>query len=273
MDTHPHLDDLQEMARQAGRILADGYEQQHTIAFKGKIDLVTEIDRRSEDLLLAEISRRYPGHRVLAEESGGADGGGQQWYIDPLDGTVNYAHGVPFFCVSIGYAVDGQLALGVVYEPLRDEMFVAERGKGAWLNGRRLAAAAAAELNQALLVTGFPYSVHTSANNNLPQFAGMVTRSRGVRRLGSAALDLCYVAAGRLDGYWEISLKPWDLAAGALIAEEAGAKVTTLDGAANILVEPYSILAANPLMHARMLAELQRISSETAVGHSLTRPS
>jgi myo-inositol-1(or 4)-monophosphatase len=273
MDTHPHLDDLQEMARQAGRILADGYEQQHTIAFKGKIDLVTEIDQRSEDLLLAEISRRYPGHRVLAEESGGTDGGGQQWYIDPLDGTVNYAHGVPFFCVSIGYAVDGQLTLGVVYEPLRDEMFVAERGKGAWLNGRQLAVAAATELEQALLVTGFPYSVHTSANNNLSQFAGMVTRSRGVRRLGSAALDLCYVAAGRLDGYWEISLKPWDLAAGALIAEEAGAKVTTLHGAANILVEPYSILAANPLMHARMLAELQRIASETAVGYSLTRPS
>jgi len=261
MDKHPHLDDLQEMARLAGRILADGYEQQHTIAFKGETDLVTEIDRRSEDFLLAEISRRYPGHRVLAEESGGGDGGTHQWYIDPLDGTVNYAHGVPFFSVSIGYALAGQLTLGVVYDPLRDEMYAAGRGQGAWLNGRRLAVAAAAELNQALLVTGFPYNLRTSKRNNLREFAGMITLSRGVRRLGSAALDLCYIAAGRLDGYWEISLKPWDLAAGALIAAEAGARVTSLVGGENLLTEPYSVLAANPALHTRMLAELSRISA------------
>jgi myo-inositol-1(or 4)-monophosphatase len=261
METLPEIGDLEAMARLAGNVLAAGYEQEHRIDFKGEIDLVTEVDRRSEELLLAEINRRFPGHQVLAEESGGTDGGAQQWYIDPLDGTVNYAHGLPFFCVSIAYAVEGVPSLAAVYEPLRDEMFLAVRGEGAWLNGRALGGAKAAGMNDALLVTGFPYDIRTSRRNNLREFAGMATRCRGLRRLGSAALDLCYVAAGRLDGYWELSLKPWDLAAGALIAAEAGARVTSLLGDERILVEPYSVVAANPHLHRQLLEELAEIAA------------
>ncbi len=258
MEKIPVLADVEAMARQAGTILAAGYEQQHQIDFKGEIDLVTEIDRRSEEFLVAEVFRLFPDHQVLAEEGGGSDGGARQWYIDPLDGTVNYAHGVPLFCVSIAYASHGVVQLAAVYEPLRDEMFLAERGCGSWLNGRRLAVATASELRNALLVTGFSYDIRSNRRNNLAEFAALATSCRGMRRLGSAALDLCYLAAGRLDGYWELSLKPWDLAAGALIALEAGARVTTLNGSDSLLVEPYSIVAANPALHRQLLAALSR---------------
>lgn len=256
---NPTLADLEALARGAGAILRAGYEQDHQVEFKGVIDLVTEVDHRSEAYLLAEIRRRFPGHAILAEESGGAPGAqADQWYVDPLDGTVNYAHGVPFFCVSIAYAHAGQVALAAVYDPLREELFTAARGEGAWLNGRRLRASTVSDLRQALLVTGFPYDTWTTAENNLENFARFSLLSQGVRRLGSAALDLCYVAAGRLDGYWELSLKPWDVAAGGLIASEAGAIVTNLRGTADYLSPPQSILAASPGLHARMLELLQK---------------
>lgn len=254
----PTLADLERLARQAGRILSDGYEKDHQVDFKGVIDLVTEIDHASEAFLIGEISRLFPGHSFLAEESGASQAQGEcLWIIDPLDGTVNYAHGVPLFCVSIGYSFQGQVVLGTVYEPLRDEMFSAERGKGAWLNGRALKASQAPELQKSLLVTGFPYDAWHAVPSNFDLFAKLGKMTQGVRRLGSAAIDLCYVAAGRLDGYWELSLSPWDVAAGGLIAEEAGALVTTVRGAPEYLQRPVSVVAANPLLHPKLLAELQ----------------
>ncbi|MFH0783969.1 MAG: inositol monophosphatase family protein [Pseudomonadota bacterium] len=257
MESQPILEDLHQLAEQAGEILAAGYEKEHTLAYKGEIDLVTEIDHRSEEFMVGELRRRFPGHQVLAEESGGKDGGRHQWYIDPLDGTVNYAHGVPFFCVSIAYAVDGRLTLAAVFDPMRRELFTAECGKGAWLNGRRLTIGRGTELSRSLLVTGFPYDIRETVQNNLEHFGRFAKISQGVRRLGSAALDLCYVAAGRFDGYWELSLKPWDLAAGALIALEAGATVTAVDGGGECMSPPYSVLAAVPEIHGKMLLTLQ----------------
>jgi myo-inositol-1(or 4)-monophosphatase len=258
MELAPSLADLERMARQAGRILSDGYEKEIQVSYKGAIDLVTEIDHRSEEYLLGEVSRLFPGHHVMAEESGGADGGEDQWYIDPLDGTVNYAHGVPMFSVSIAYARAGELTLAAVYDPIRDELFTAERGKGAWLNARPLWVSSATELQRSLLVTGFPYDIVRTPRNNFDHFARFALLTQGVRRLGSAALDLGYIAAGRFDGYWELSLKPWDLAAGALLVREAGGLVTKVDGSPDLLSAPLSVLAANPVIHEKMLKELHR---------------
>jgi len=255
----PTLHDLETLARQAGRLLREGFGRHHHVAHKGVIDLVTEMDHRSEALLLEAIRRRFPTHRVLAEESGGLAGDdGDLWFVDPLDGTVNYAHGVPIFSVSIAYAHRGEVQLGVVYDPLRDECFAARRGGGAFLNGEPIQVSAVDDLDQSLLVTGFPYDIRTNPENNLDWFATFALRTQGVRRLGSAALDLCYVAAGRFDGYWEIRLKPWDVAAGGLIAAEAGARVTNLHGGADYLSPPQSILAANPALHAQMQAVMRQ---------------
>lgn len=254
----PSLADLENLARQAGDVLRAAYEQEHHVDYKGAIDLVTEVDRRSEALILREIRRLFPGHRVLAEESGGVAGSdGYMWYVDPLDGTVNYAHGVPFFSVSIAYAQEGVTRLGVVYDPLRNELFAAERGAGAWLNGRPIRPSAVADLGKSLLVTGFPYNAWVTPDDNVGNFARFSKCTQGVRRLGSAALDLCYIAAGRLDGYWELTLHPWDVAAGGLIAEQAGARVTDLLGRPDYLSPPNAILAAAPGIHAAMLQVLQ----------------
>ncbi len=253
----PTLTDLERLARQAGHILRASYTRAHQVEYKGVIDLVTEVDHQSEAFLLGEIQRLFPGHRIMSEEAGLIPGGeGDLWLVDPLDGTVNYSHGVPFFSVSIAYAHNGSVTIGVVYEPLRDELFSAERGGGASLNGQRLSVSSASDLNTSLLVTGFPYDIRTTAHDNLDHYARFAKLSQGVRRLGSAALDLCYIAAGRFDGYWELSLKPWDVAAGGLIAEEAGAATTTLDGEPDYLTPPCSLLAAPPRLHARMLAIL-----------------
>lgn len=254
----PTLSDIQSLARAAGKILRDGYETDHDVQFKGVIDLVTEIDHQSEKFLLGEIARRWPESRVLAEESGESGRGEMLWYVDPLDGTVNYAHGVPIFCVSIAVAWNGQTRLAAVYDPMRDELFSAERGRGTHLNARPLKVTRVAELEKSLLVTGFPYDMWTAVPNNLEYFGRFARMTQGVRRLGSAALDACYVAAGRFDGFWELSLKPWDVAAGGLIAEEAGARVTDLRGGADYLSPPQSILAAGRELHAKMLEVLNR---------------
>lgn len=254
----PSLSDVESLARAAGKILHDGYEKDHDVQFKGVIDLVTEIDHQSEKFLLEEIHRRWPQSRVLAEESGESGQGEMLWYVDPLDGTVNYAHGVPVFCVSIAVAWDGQTRLAAVYDPMRDEMFSAERGRGAQVNSRPLNVTRVAELEKSLLVTGFPYDMWTAVPNNLEYFGRFARTTQGVRRLGSAALDACYVAAGRFDGFWELSLKPWDVAAAGLIAEEAGARVTNLKGEPDYLSPPQSILAAGPLLHEKMLAVLNQ---------------
>jgi len=249
----PTLPDLERLARQAGEILRAGYEREHQINYKGLIDLVTEVDRQSEAFLLAEVQRAFPGHQIVSEEIGMVPGSpGDQWWIDPLDGTINYAHGVPLFSVSIAYAHNGVMQLGAVYDPCRDELFSAERSQGARLNGRPIHVSPTAELQRSLLVTGFPYDAWSSPHNNLNYFGRFTRITQGVRRLGSAALDLSYVAAGRFDGFWELSLNPWDVAAGGLIAAEAGAQVTTLDGAPDYLAPPGSILAASPVLHAKI---------------------
>lgn len=253
----PTLLDLESIARQAGEILRQGFGKANQIGYKSLIDLVTEMDRRSEAFILGEIQARYPQHHILAEESGESGGDREHlWYVDPLDGTVNYAHGIPIFSVSLAYARHQQLELGVVYAPMLDEMFTGEHGKGAWLNGERLEVAQASDLDHSLLVTGFPYDVRTNPTN-LEYFRRFALRSQGLRRLGSAALDMAYIAAGRFDGYWEPGLHAWDLAAGALIAEEAGARVTALDGGPFRLSPPISVLAASPAVHDLMLSVLQ----------------
>jgi myo-inositol-1(or 4)-monophosphatase len=260
MPRTPNLKDIEEMARGAGEILREGYrarpgnEPRIRIDHKSAIDLVTEYDRRSEAYLLNEIGRRFPGDRVVTEESGVVKGSDCcQWFLDPLDGTTNFAHGIPMFAVSIGYAQDSVTRFGVVYDPLRGELFTAERGLGAFLNGKPLRVADTRELAHSLVVTGFPYDIRTNPDNNLDHYNRFSLECLAVRRMGSASLDLCYLAAGRFDGFWELRLSPWDVAAGGLIAEEAGARVTALDGSPGYLIPPYSILAAAPAIHPQML--------------------
>jgi len=255
----PTLTYIENLARRSGEILRAGYNQEHQVGYKGVIDLVTEVDHQSEAYLLGEVQRDFPEHHIFSEESGIIQGDVENiWHIDPLDGTVNHAHHIPIFCVSIGYAFQGALTLGVVYDPLRDEMFTAERGKGAYLNGKQLNASAVAELQRSLLVTGFPYDTWNTKLDNFANFEKFGKLTQGVRRLGSAALDLSYVAAGRFDGFWELSLKPWDVAAGGLICQEAGAVVTNIRGGADFISAPQSILATTPGIHARMLEELRQ---------------
>ena len=255
----PSLSYVENLARQAGAILRAGYDTEHQVGYKGVIDLVTEVDHQSEEFLLGEIQEKFPDHHIFSEESGIIQGNDEHiWYVDPVDGTVNYAHHIPIFCVSIGYAFRGALTLGAVYEPMRDEMFLAERGKGASLNGRTLRVSSVTELQRSLLVTGFPYNAWDTPQDNFDNFVKFGKLSQGVRRLGSAALDLCYVAAGRFEGFWEMALNPWDVAAGGLIAEEAGARVTNVTGDPDYLSAPQSVLACTPGIYARMLEELGR---------------
>jgi myo-inositol-1(or 4)-monophosphatase len=255
----PTLTDLEVLARAAGGILRTGYQREHEISYKGIIDLVTEVDHQSEAYLLGEIQRRFPESHIVTEESGVIEGNREAiWYVDPLDGTVNYAHNIPIFCVSIAFALNGATHLAAVYEPMRDEMFTAERGKGAFLNGRPIKPSAAADLQHSLLVTGFPYDAWNTPQDNFANFARLGKLSQGVRRLGSAALDACYVAAGRLEGFWELSLKPWDVAAAGLIAEEAGAIVTNKDGLPDYISAPQSIIAAAPGVHAHLMSALHQ---------------
>ncbi len=261
----PTLFEIEILARQAGLILRNGFGQVHQVDYKGAIDPVTEVDRQSEAFLLGEIQRRFPEHTVVAEESGGVAGqASRRWYIDPLDGTVNFAHGLPIFSVSIAYAEDGQMRLGVVYDPMRDECFSAEAGQGAWLNGSPLQVSGTQTLDRSLLVTGFPYDIRTSPHTNLENFSRFSLAAQAVRRLGSAALDLCYVAAGRIDGYWEHGLAPWDIAAGSLIAREAGAMVSDIEGGQDFMQPPHSILAAPVGVHAQMLQLLSCLATDEA---------
>lgn len=254
----PTLNHVIEIARKSGGILREGFGKQHQVEFKGEIDLVTEVDHQSEAFILGEINKRFPNHTIFSEESGERAGSAEDvWYVDPLDGTLNYSHGLSFFAVSIAYAHASQLTLAAVYDPMADEMFACERGKGAQLNGKAIQVSKASELKSSLLVTGFPYDAWTNPVNNFAEFQRFSMRTQGVRRLGSAALDLCYVAAGRLDGFWEIRLNAWDVAAGGLICQEAGGLVTDIRGGPGFLSKPQSILAANPGLHSKMMAVLR----------------
>jgi myo-inositol-1(or 4)-monophosphatase len=253
----PTLNELETLARGAGKILRAGLGTKMRVDYKGEINPVTEMDHRAEAFLIEGIHSRFPEHHIITEESGriaGANGWqGPRWYIDPLDGTVNYAHGVPMFAVSLAYAEDGLVQLGVIYDPMMDECFSAERGRGAWCNGQPIQASATPDLDHSLLVTGFPYDIRTTPQHNLNHFNRLAKMTQGVRRLGSAAIDLCYVACGRFDGYWELQLAAWDVAAGGLIAQEAGATVTRCDGSADFIGPPASILAANPHIYPHIL--------------------
>ena len=245
-------DAASEWAREAGAVLLEGYGKTHAPEHKGRVDLVTEYDRRSETLLLARVRERFPNHEILAEESGEHEASGPvRWLIDPLDGTTNYAHNYPFFAVSIGAESSDGLVTGVVYDPVRDELFAAARGKGATLNGRPIRVTGAARLEDALLVTGFPYAIREHPEPALALFRAFLLRAQGIRRDGSAALNLCYLACGRFDGFWEEDLSPWDMAAGVLIVREAGGLVTDWDGGA-FRLDGRRILASNGALHEPM---------------------
>ncbi len=249
-----------EAARRGGAVLRERWGQVRTIELKGGIDLVTDADRASEAALLEFLRGRFPGAAVLAEESGasGAGEGGLRFYVDPLDGTTNYAHGVPHFAVNVAVADAAGLAAGATYDPLRDELFTGGRGLGAFLGKERLRHSGRAALGGSLLVTGFPYDVHEKYEYPLALFGAFIRKARAVRRFGSAALDLAYVAAGRFDGFWELDLKPWDLAAGIVIAREAGATVVDLDGGERML-ETGDIVSAAPALVAPMLAVIASV--------------
>jgi myo-inositol-1(or 4)-monophosphatase len=238
----------ERVARAAGQVLVERFHQARTVEFKGATghaDLVTDADRASEELILSMLAREVPTHAVLAEESGGRGQGDWRWYVDPLDGTVNYAHGVPHFSVTLAVEGPAGLEAACTFDPLRGELFSAARGQGATLDGRPLRCSAATSLDDALMASGFPYDLRQRAPLVLGLFERVVVRTQGMRRFGSAALDLAWLAAGRFDGYWEFGLKPWDSAAGALLVREAGGHVARLDGAP---YEPQGpdVLAAAP---------------------------
>ena len=249
-----------QTAQDAGRILAERFGRLIRIDHKGDIDLVTEADLAAEHLIVERIRSYYPRHAILAEESGSSatlyegQEGQWRWIIDPLDGTTNYAHGYPCFCVSIALEHAGQLVIGVIHNPLRDETFAAERGSGATLNGRRMRVSETSDLNQALISTGFPYDVRVRSDF-ARHFTNFIMHAQAVRRDGSAALDLAYVACGRFDGFWEEGLRPWDVAAGAVLIEEAGGRVSRYDNSTLDIYTP-PIMASNGLVHEAMMRVL-----------------
>jgi len=248
-----------QTARDAGRLLADRLGRISQIQNKGEIELVTEVDVASEQLIIDRIKTRHPRHTILAEESGESidsalSQGEWKWIIDPLDGTTNFAHGYPCFCVSIALEHNGTIEIGVVYDPMRDEMFAAERGQGASLNGKPMRVSQIDNLNRALLCTGFPYDVR-ERSEFARHFTSFIMNAQAVRRDGAAALDLAYVACGRFDGFWEEGLKPWDVAAGVLLIEEAGGRVSNYDNSPFSIYRP-PILASNGLLHQEMMRVL-----------------
>lgn len=250
-----------DAARRAGDLLRGELGSPRSIAFKGSpTDLVTEMDARAEGLIVDALRRAFPDDAILAEERGSEPGrSGRRWIIDPLDGTTNYAHGMPVFGVSIALQIGGRVAVGVVFDPGRDELFTAERGRGAFVNERRLTVSATPTLNLSLLATGFPHNVRETAENNFRQYTAFSLRSQGVRRMGSAVTDLAYVAAGRYDGFWDLRLGPWDAAAGSLMVEEAGGRVTNLTGGALDIDAP-ALVASNGRIHDEMLRTLREIT-------------
>lgn len=253
-----------EAALEAGKIQRERSDRVGKITYKGEIDLVTEVDLLCEQEIIGRIKKQFPDHDILAEESGATKGSsGHRWIIDPLDGTVNYSHGFPSYCVSIALEIDGEAELGVIYSPRLDELFVAEKGKGSTLNSKPISVSSVVSIKKSLLITGFAYDVARSDNDNLDHFRNFIKESQAVRRMGSAALDLCYTAMGRAEGFWELNLNAWDVAAGSLIVLEAGGKVTRFDGD-RFRFEDREILATNGLVHQPMMDVLKRGKSGDA---------
>jgi myo-inositol-1(or 4)-monophosphatase len=263
-NSHDFLPAMAEIAREAGALLMDYFRQHVKVEYKGDADLVTVADRKSEALIRERIRQHWPTHDILGEEGGLQDTGSDyRWYVDPLDGTTNFAHGFPVFCVSLGLDYKGKRIAGVVYDPTRDELFTAEQGSGAYLNRQRIHVSAIANLAESLMATGFP-SHKRHKNPNIFFYHHITLHTHGVRRAGSAALDLCCVACGRFDGFWEFNLNPWDTAAGVLIVEEAGGKVTDFKGGP-FQLNSRETLASNGLVHEALLSEFAQIFG----GHDL----
>ncbi|MCI0422827.1 MAG: inositol monophosphatase [Acidobacteria bacterium] len=253
-----YLEVAVEAAKLGGEVLKQSYGQVKKIEYKGEINIVTNVDKRSEILIVELLNSRFPTHSILAEEGTDmAKSSEYKWVIDPLDGTTNYAHDYPIFCVSVGLERNGEMIAGAVYQPIFEELFVAEKGGGAYLNGRKIQVSRVDNLKQALVSTGFPYDVLENAGQAMKDFSCFVDSAQAVRRDGSAALDLCYVAMGRFDGFWEPRLKPWDTAAGVLVVTEGGGRVTDFH---NGLYSIYKdqVVASNGLLHEQMCQVLQR---------------
>lgn len=257
----PTLQQIVAWTKAAGKIARDGFNAVHTIGYKGATDVVTEVDHACEKLLMESILAAFPNHTIMTEETGEVKGHADHcWHIDPLDGTINYSHQIPIYSISVAYEHQGQLKLGVVYDPARDECFSAELGKGAWLNGQPIHASNVTELAKSLLVTGLPHNEPDESKlmKRMLIFGHLTNITQGVRRLGSAAIDCCYVACGRLDGYWEEKINAWDIAAGSLICCEAGAAVTSLQGDPNWFKPPFSLLICSPGLKKLLLEQVNR---------------
>ncbi len=256
-----YLREAVSAARIAGQYQKSRFASTLAIEMKGDKDLVTEVDKESERLIVEHLLSRFPGHDIIAEEGAYLHAGSPcRWIIDPVDGTTNYAHGYPWFCSSIALEVEGELVVGVIYNPIYDELFTALKGEGAYLNGNRLSVSTRMPLSNSLLGTGFPYDCATDPANNFANFITFQKSARGIRRAGAAALDLAYVAAGRLDGFWELKLKAWDVAAGVLMIREAGGVVTTFDGSTYDVFND-KIVASNGLIHDSMVATLAAVAA------------
>ena len=253
------LETARRAAKAAGKILSDSFGFVNNVMKKGAIDLVTDADLEAEKVVLETIQDDFPADNILSEEAGNHQhaSSDRTWIVDPLDGTTNFAHGFPFFAVSIALAVENETVLGVVYNPCMEEFFLAQKGQGTFLNGEPLHVTETAGLEDALLATGFPYDVHEHPDRVMTLFKRFLVRAQGIRRLGTAALDMCYVAAGRLDGFWEQDLHPWDTAAGDILVREAGGHVTTFSGGAYTPYEK-TVLASNGLIHEDMVAVVSK---------------
>lgn len=247
------LKSARDVAYEAGKMLKQNFHKKGEIYYKGEVNLVTSADNQSQKLIFKRLSSLYPGHDFLAEEGLKKQKNAEfRWIFDPLDGTTNYAHKFPIFCVSLALEQEGEVICGVVYDPMRMEMFWAAKGKGAYLNRERIRVSSINDLGESLLATGFPYDIRQSKINNVNHFTNFLLRSQAVRRCGSAALDLCYVACGRFDGFWELKLNPWDVAAGALIVQEAGGRASDFSGKGFNIYHP-EVLATNGLIHQQMI--------------------
>jgi myo-inositol-1(or 4)-monophosphatase len=252
------LDMAIRAAKESGAIQREWMGKDKKVELKGEINLVTEVDRICEGRIVEIIQKTFPGHNILTEETPMPGGSSPyRWIIDPLDGTTNYAHGYPFFCTSIALELEGKIILGAIYDPLLDELFTAQQGEGAFLNGERISVSTTERLTEALLCTGFPYDLRESAVNNFDHFKNFIMEARAIRRDGSAALDLCYVAAGRFDGFWELKLNAWDVAAGKLVVEEAGGVVSNFSGGP-LDIYGQETLASNVRIHEKMVRVLKR---------------
>lgn len=254
-----YLETAVEIARETGALLANYFERRVGYELKGEFDLVTDADRASEKLVVERLRSHFPSHAIVAEEGGGVENASEyRWYVDPLDGTTNFAHGYPMFNVSLGLERAGEAVAGVVYDPLRQEMFAAERGAGAYLNNRRIHVSSARKIGESLAATGFPsLKRHNDVNIHFYYQLGMA--AHGVRRSGSAAIDLAYVACGRLDFFWEFGLRPWDVAAGGLLVREAGGRVSDMHGAPHNISSSAQVLTDNGLLHDELLAFMAEI--------------